>query len=76
MRDKLVREILTAVVAAVDVPVTLKMRTGWSRNHINALEIAHMAEDRYPVFDHPRSQREDKYNGEAGIRPFVQSNNR
>jgi tRNA-dihydrouridine synthase B len=46
MRDEpLVRQILTAVVQAVDVPVTLKIRTGWSHEHKNALTIARMAED-------------------------------
>lgn len=42
--ESLVGEILDAVVRAVDVPVTLKFRTGWDRQHKNALAIAHMAE--------------------------------
>ena len=41
----LVREILAAVVGAVDVPVTLKFRTGWNRENKNALTIARIAED-------------------------------
>jgi len=41
----LVREILAAVVGAVDVPVTLKFRTGWNRENKNALAIARIAED-------------------------------
>jgi tRNA-dihydrouridine synthase B len=46
MRDEhLVREILHAVVNAVDAPVTLKMRTGWSAEQRNAVAIARMAED-------------------------------
>ncbi len=46
MRDEsLVRAILQAVVSAVDVPVTLKIRTGWSSEQKNALTIARMAED-------------------------------
>jgi tRNA-dihydrouridine synthase B len=46
MRDEgLVRSILEAVVGAVDVPVTLKMRTGWDRDNRNAVSIARMAED-------------------------------
>lgn len=40
----LVREILQTVVAAVDVPVTLKIRTGWDTEHRNGLEIAEIAE--------------------------------
>jgi tRNA-dihydrouridine synthase B len=43
--ETLVASILTAVVAAVDVPVTLKIRTGWDSEHRNALQIARIAED-------------------------------
>jgi tRNA-dihydrouridine synthase B len=43
--EALVREILSAVVAAVDVPVTLKIRTGWSPESRNAVRVARMAED-------------------------------
>ncbi|WP_050463222.1 tRNA dihydrouridine synthase DusB [Herbaspirillum autotrophicum] len=42
--EKLVGRILDAVVRAVDVPVTLKFRTGWNRENKNALTIAAMAE--------------------------------
>jgi len=42
--EKLVEEILSAVVKAVDVPVTLKIRTGWNRENKNALTIAKIAE--------------------------------
>ena len=45
LRDpELVERILTAVVGAVDVPVTLKIRTGWDRQNRNAPEIAKIAE--------------------------------
>ena len=40
----LVRDILQAVVAGVDVPVTLKIRTGWDPDHRNGVEIAQLAE--------------------------------
>jgi len=43
--EALVREIVEAVVGAVDVPVTLKFRTGWNRENKNALRIARIAED-------------------------------
>ncbi|MEY4922824.1 MAG: tRNA-dihydrouridine synthase [Pseudomonadota bacterium] len=42
---ELVKQILSAVVNAVDVPVTLKIRTGWSAEHRNCIEIARLAED-------------------------------
>lgn len=45
MRDPpLVARILEAVVRAVEVPVTLKIRTGWAAGHRNALQIARIAE--------------------------------
>ena len=40
----LVERLLTAVVRAVDVPVTLKIRTGWDRDHRNGVTIAQIAE--------------------------------
>lgn len=42
--EKLVGEILDRVVNAVDVPVTLKIRTGWSPDQRNAVAIARIAE--------------------------------
>ncbi len=43
--EPLVSQILKAVVNAVDVPVTLKIRTGWDKDNRNAITIAKMAED-------------------------------
>ena len=42
---ELIESILTAVVSAVNVPVTLKIRTGWDRQNRNAETIARIAED-------------------------------
>jgi len=67
MKDEaLVREILQAVVEAVDIPVTLKMRTGWDREHRNAPLIARMAEDAgiQALAIHGRT-RADAYKGDA-----------
>jgi len=64
--EKLVGEILDAVVSAVDVPVTLKFRTGWNRENKNALTIARMAEQAgiAMLTLHGRT-RADGYSGEA-----------
>ncbi len=43
--ELLVGKILDAVVSAVNIPVTLKIRTGWDMQHKNALVIAHIAEN-------------------------------
>ena len=43
--EQLVGKILDAVVKAVDIPVTLKIRTGWDKQHRNALSVAHIAEN-------------------------------
>ncbi|WP_188381976.1 tRNA dihydrouridine synthase DusB [Oxalicibacterium faecigallinarum] len=64
--ESLVAEILQAVVSAVDVPVTLKFRTGWDRAHKNAMQIARMAEDSgiAMLTLHGRT-RADGYSGDA-----------
>ena len=43
--EALVGRILAAVVGAVDVPVTLKIRTGWNRDNRNGVRIARIAEE-------------------------------
>ena len=43
--EKLVIQILGAVVKSVAVPVTLKIRTGWDKQNRNAIRIAKIAED-------------------------------
>lgn len=46
LRDEpLVARILDAVVRAVNIPVTLKIRTGWDSQNKNGVEIARMAQD-------------------------------
>jgi tRNA-dihydrouridine synthase B len=64
--EKLVEDIIKAVVNAVDIPVTLKMRTGWNEENKNAPTIAKIAEDHgikmLAIHGRTRSQ---KYNGDA-----------
>ena len=64
--EVLVGRILDAVVAAVDVPVTLKIRTGWDTAHRNGTTVARIAEDAgiKALAVHGRT-RADKYQGEA-----------
>ena len=64
--EALVARILGAVVAAVDVPVTLKIRTGWNRDNRNGVRIARIAEDSgvAALAVHGRT-RADLYEGDA-----------
>ncbi len=67
MRDEaLVARILAAVVDAVAVPVTLKIRTGWDSSNRNALTVGRIAEDCgiAALAVHGRS-RDQLYNGHA-----------
>ncbi|MGQ0698013.1 MAG: tRNA dihydrouridine synthase DusB [Panacagrimonas sp.] len=67
MRDEaLVERILVAVVEAVSVPVTLKMRTGWAHGQRNAVNIARIAEASgiQALAVHGRT-RDDQYAGAA-----------
>ena len=67
LRDEaLVKKILDAVVNAVDIPVTLKIRTGWDLHSRNAVAIAQIAEDSgiAALTLHGRT-RACKFNGQA-----------
>ncbi|SDU11059.1 tRNA dihydrouridine synthase DusB [Geopseudomonas guangdongensis] len=64
--EQLVGQILDAVVKAVDVPVTLKIRTGWDRDNRNGVNVARIAEQAgiAALSVHGRT-RADLYTGEA-----------
>lgn len=57
-----VKDIVSAVVDTVDLPVTVKIRSGWDNRHINACEIAKIIEEcgASAITVHPRT-REDRY---------------
>ena len=61
-----IREIVTAVVNTVKVPVTVKIRSGWDNKHINAVEVAKICEEAgaSAICIHPRT-RSDGYSGKA-----------
>lgn len=65
---KLAEEIITKVVKAVEVPVTVKFRKGYDHNNINAVEFAQMAESAGAklITIHGRT-REDMYSGKADL---------
>ena len=44
-KPELVRKIVESVVDAVDVPVTVKIRSGWDENSINCVEVAKIIEN-------------------------------
>ncbi len=70
LRDEaLVAQILAAVVRAVSVPVTLKMRTGWDPSQRNGVAVARIAEQAgiAALAVHGRT-RADHYQGEAEYR--------
>ena len=64
--EKLVKDIIKSVVNAVEVPVTLKMRTGWDDDNKNAPTIAKIAEDHgvQMIAIHGRT-RTQKFKGDA-----------
>lgn len=59
-------EIVSAVVVAVPIPVTVKIRSGWDHNNINAVEVAKMVESAgaSAICVHPRT-RSQGYSGKA-----------
>ena len=61
-----VYEIVKSVVECVDVPVTVKIRSGWDENSINALEIAKVVEKAgaSAITVHPRTRKQG-YSGKA-----------
>ena len=63
---KKIAEIVKAVVEAVPVPVTVKIRSGWDQNSINALEVAKVIEKAgaSAITVHPRT-RSQGYSGKA-----------
>jgi len=71
--EKLVENILTAVVAAVEVPVTLKIRTGWDAENRNGRTIARIAEQSgvQSLAVHGRT-RACRYNGDAEYETIAQ----
>ena len=61
---KKIYEIVSAVVKAVSVPVTVKIRSGWDANHINAVDVAKVIEKAgaSAICIHPRT-RSQGYSG-------------
>ena len=61
-----IKEIVSAVVNAVKVPVTVKIRSGWDNKHINAVEVAKICEEAgaSAICVHPRT-RSQGYSGKA-----------
>lgn len=74
LRDEpLVASILRSVVTSVDIPVTLKIRTGWSEESKNAIQIARIAEEHgiQALTIHGRT-RNDFFNGVAEYETIAQ----
>ena len=59
-------EMMRKTVRAVSLPVSVKMRLGWDRDHMNAVDLARRAEDAgiSEITVHGRT-REQQYSGEA-----------
>lgn len=65
---KLIKEIVSSVVKSVPVPVTVKIRSGWDFNSINAVEVAKICESAgaKAITVHPRT-RSQLYSGKADL---------
>lgn len=61
-----IKEIVSSVVASVSCPVTVKIRSGWDMNNINACEVAKACEEAgaSAIAIHPRT-RSQGYSGKA-----------
>ena len=61
-----IKEIVSAVAASVPIPVTVKIRSGWDKEHINAVEVAKVCEEAgaSAITIHPRT-RSEGYSGKA-----------
>lgn len=61
-----IKEIVSAVVSSVPIPVTVKIRSGWDHEHINAVEVAKICEEAgaQAICVHPRT-RSQGYTGKA-----------
>ena len=61
-----IKDIVSSVVASVPIPVTVKIRSGWDSEHINAVEIAKICEEAgaSAICVHPRT-RSQGYSGKA-----------
>ena len=61
-----IKEIVKAVVESVPIPVTVKIRSGWDFDHINAVEVAKICEEAgaCAICVHPRT-RSQGYSGKA-----------
>ena len=67
MRDpQKVKSIVESIVDIVDIPLTVKIRSGWDKENINAVEIAGIAEDAgaSAITVHPRTK-DQGYSGKA-----------
>lgn len=63
-----IRDIVSAVVESVSVPVTVKIRSGWDQNNINAVEVAKICEEAgaSAICVHGRT-RSQGYSGKADL---------